>query len=108
MIALHRIPETPAITHAQVFVLELLLVFPLRCNVLRDELEEFGLLRTKADFYELFERLEELGFVAGYYTAKIVGEAIVRERSYEITNAGLRAYCAAYAFYSDGVLELLK
>ncbi len=25
-----------------------------------------------------------------------------------ITNAGLRAYCAAYAFYSDGVRDLLK
>ena len=66
MISPPRIPELPAITHAQFFVLESLMVCPLRCKDLRDELEEFGWLRTNATFYHLTRRLEELGFVKGF------------------------------------------
>ena len=106
MISPPRIPELPDVTHAQFFVLESLMVCPLRGKDLRDELEEFGWLRTNATFYSLTNRLEELGYVEGFYTAKIVGRFAVRERHYEITVAGLRAYHAAHAFYSNGVAPI--
>jgi DNA-binding PadR family transcriptional regulator len=101
-----RIPELPEITHAQFFVLESLMVCPLRGKDLRAELHEFGWLKTNATFYQLTKRLEKLGLIAGFYTAKIVGDFAVRERHYEITIAGVRAYHAAHAFYSNGVAAI--
>ena len=59
-------------------------------------------MKTNATFYELTKRLEELGYIAGYYTARIVGDFAVRERYYEITVAGVRAYHAAHTFYTNG------
>jgi len=106
MISPLRIPELPAITHAQFFVLESLMVCPLRGKDLRDELGEFGWLRTNATFYHLTRRLEELGFVEGFLSKKIVRMHAVRERHYEITVAGVRAYHAAHAFYSNGVAAI--
>jgi hypothetical protein len=106
MISPPRIPELPDISHAQFFVLESLMVCPLRGKDLRDELQEFGWLKTNATFYELTNRLEQLGYLKGYYTVKLVGKYAVRERHYEITVAGIRAYHAAHAFYSNGVAAI--
>ncbi|MFC1640167.1 hypothetical protein ACFL3B_05330 [Gemmatimonadota bacterium] len=106
MISPPRIPEIPEITHAQFFVLESLMVCPLRGKDLRDELQEFGWLKNTRTFYQLTKRLEELGLLAGFYTARIVGDYAVRERHYEITVAGVRAYHAAHAFYSNGVAAI--
>ena len=106
MISPPRIPDLPEITHAQFFVLESLMCSPMPGKYLREELELFGWLRTNATFYELTKRLEALGFIEGYYTAKIVGDFAVRERHYEVTVAGIRAYHAAHAFYSNGVAAI--
>ena len=102
MISSPRIPDLPDVTHAQFFALETLMVCPLPGKELRAELDEFGWLKTNSTFYELTKRLEELGFIAGYYTARIVRDFAVRERHYEITVAGVRAYHAAHTFYTNG------
>ena len=106
MIAPPRIPEPPAITHAQFFVLESLMVCPLRATDLREELEAFNWLKTDRTFHQLTVGLEELGYVMCFHVARADSASAVRERCYEITVAGVRAYRAAHAFYSNGSEDL--
>jgi hypothetical protein len=46
-------------------------------------------------------RLEEMGLVKGRYVAKPVKGQTVKERRYELTAAGARAYKATCAFYRE-------
>jgi hypothetical protein len=106
MITPPRIPHLPDITHVQFFVLESLMVCPLRGKDLRDELEEFGWLRTNETFPELINQLEKLGFVVGFYAVRILGDVELLDHRYELTVAGMRAYHRAHPFYSNGALDL--
>ena len=55
-----RIPEPPAITHAQFFVLETLMVCPFRATDLREELEAFNWLKTDQTFHFYSNGSEDL------------------------------------------------
>jgi len=82
------------------------MVCPLRGDDLRDELEAFSWLRTGQTFNELTGSLEELGYARCFEIARIMRLFAVSERHYEITVAGMRAYRAAHAFYSNGSGDL--
>ena len=102
MITAPRIPRLPDISHVQFFTLESLMVCPLPGKELRSELHEVGWARSQPTFHELTKRLEERGLIRGFYVRKFVGFFSIRERHFEITVAGVRAYHEAQAFYSNG------
>ena len=76
---------------------------------LRSELGELGLTRTGPTFYRLMGRLEEAGFVDGWYEQAVVESQIHRERVYEITGKGVGAWDATRTLHeaviSRGRLE---
>ena len=59
---------------------------------LRFELRELGLSKTGPTFYRLMGRLEDAGFVKGWYEQTVVESQIHRERLYEITGTGVEAW----------------
>jgi len=108
MITPRSFPSVPDLSHVQFFVLESLMVCPLSTKQLRSELHGVGWARSKPTFHELTKRLEERGLIHGFFERKFVGYFVIRERHYEITTAGVRAYHEAQAFYSNGAEQRVR
>ena len=68
--------------------------------------QSLGIKLSPASVRNVMAELEELGYLKGFYDARMVGDFAVRERHYEITVAGIRAYHSAHAFYSNGVAAI--
>ena len=108
MITPPRIPQLPAVTHVQFFVLESLMACPLPGKELRSELRANGWLRSKRNYDQITNTLEETGLVRGWNAHANVGDAADGEGHYEITVAGMRAYHAALAFYCNRAPQLVR
>lgn len=100
--------DLPAITHLQFLILDSLVADERAGQDVRDALERHGARRTLPAFYELMARLEKAGFVDGSYAAKTVNGQQVRERRYQITEAGREAHTATCAFYRDAMAGRLQ
>jgi DNA-binding PadR family transcriptional regulator len=90
----------PGITHLQFVVLGLLLDAPRAGRHIRSELATHGVRRTAPAFYQMMARLEDAGFVEGWYEQKIVDGQIIKERHYKLRAAGLRVWTATRDFYA--------
>jgi DNA-binding PadR family transcriptional regulator len=94
-------PRLPALTPLQFLVLGALLGDARRGRDLRRELARHAVRRTAPAFYQMMARLEDAGWVEGFYTQQIVDSQIIKERSYRITAAGQRAWTATRDFYAE-------
>ncbi len=52
-------------------------------------------------FYQLMARMEDAGFVEGWYEQQIVATQIIRERHYRITALGRRSWTETRTFYAS-------
>jgi DNA-binding PadR family transcriptional regulator len=96
-----RASRLPPVTHLQFLVLEFLLDAEEPGRAVRDMLRRHGVRRSTPAFYQLMARLEDVGLVRGQYVPKVVRGQTVKERRYELTASGARAYRTTCAFYRD-------
>jgi DNA-binding PadR family transcriptional regulator len=89
----------PAVTHLQVLVLEAVRDGDAIGRDLRDRLAAHGVRSSAPAFYQMMGRLEEAGFVEGWYEQKLVAGQNIKERRYRITRRGRRALDETRAFY---------
>ena len=59
---------------------------------IREELRSLGLRKAGPTFYRLMTRLEEAGFVEGWYEQEVLDGQIFRERVYQARPAGQQAW----------------
>ena len=95
----------PRITHLQFLVLSLLDGGELSGRYLRERLDEVGERKSGPAFYQLMARLEESGFVEGWYEVKPEKQQLVPERSYRITETGVQARDDAQRFYLEPAVK---
>jgi len=90
----------PRLTHLQFMLLGFLQQGPTCGQELRDALRSAGVRRSGPGFYQLMSRLEDSGFVRGRYEQRIVSGQIIRQRCYELTALGGRAWRDSRDFYA--------
>jgi DNA-binding PadR family transcriptional regulator len=93
-------PKLPEITALQFLVISLLSRAE-ECpgRELRARLLENGVRSTGPQFYQMMSRLEDAGYVEGWYAQKEIEHQVVNERRYRITADGLAAWDATADFY---------
>lgn len=91
----------PAITHLQFLVLEALAAGERAGRDLRALLADFGVRNSAPAFYQMMSRLEEAGWVEGWYDQKLIEGQNVKERRYRLTRPGTRALAETRAFYQE-------
>lgn len=96
--------KLPALSHLQFAVLGALLAGEQRGRELRRHLAQLRVRHSGPAFYQMMSRLEDAGLIEGWYTQKVVGGQIIKERRYAVTAAGRRAWNEARAFY----LQLIR
>lgn len=92
-------PSVPDISSLQQLALSALVSGALSGRELRDVLNEFGVRRTRAAFYQFMARLERDDLVAGEYVQTTVEGSTVTERRYTLTAAGRKALAEAADFH---------
>jgi len=92
----------PTITHLQFLVLGLLGDGPRSGRHIRAELGRHAVRRTSPAFYQMMARLEDAGFIEGWYDQKVVEGQLIKERHYCLRPAGVRAWRATRDFYLTG------
>jgi DNA-binding PadR family transcriptional regulator len=90
----------PVITHLQFAVLGLLHDQTRAGRDIREELRRFGVRRSAPAFYQMMARLEDAGYVEGWYEQKVIEGQLIKERSYRLRPAGARAWAATRDFYA--------
>jgi DNA-binding PadR family transcriptional regulator len=91
----------PPLSSLQFSVLTALLSDSRNGRDLRRTLRERGVRRTLAAFYQLMARLEDAGFVEGWYEQEVIRGQWIKERHYRITAAGATAWQATRKFYAE-------
>jgi DNA-binding PadR family transcriptional regulator len=89
----------PELTHLQFLVLSILLDGERSGREVRERLKEAGESKSGPAFYQFMARLEDAGFVEGWYDQKVVDGQSIKERRYKITGGGLRAWEEVRDFY---------
>jgi DNA-binding PadR family transcriptional regulator len=90
----------PDTTHLQFLVLGLLLDEPRAGRQIRSDLRGHGIRRTAPAFYQMMARLEDSGWVSGWYEQTVVDGQMLKERHYRLLPAGLREWTATRDFYA--------
>lgn len=95
-------PSLPLITPLQFLVLSLLT----KCDELagrnlRTLLLENGVKSSGPRFYQMMSRLEESGYVTGWYAQKEIEHQVVNERRYRIVAGGRDVWQKTCDFYSS-------
>src|SRR5688500_15649914 len=91
----------PDITHLQFLVLGVLMDGEQSGRHIRDHLAEADEHKSGPAFYQMMARLEDGGFVKGWYDQKVVEGQIIKERRYKIVSAGVRAWENTRDFYAE-------
>ncbi len=89
----------PGATHLQFLVLSVLMDGERSGREIRAKLDEQGQKKSGPAFYQFMARLEEARLVVGRYEQKVVDGQIIKERRYELTGDGLRAWEEVRDFY---------
>ncbi|NKB87675.1 MAG: hypothetical protein GKS06_05590 [Acidobacteria bacterium] len=89
----------PDITHLQFLVLSGLRDGTRAGRDLRALLADHGVRRSAPAFYQMMARLEDATLVAGSYETRVDNGQAIKERRYEVTPAGERAWEATREFY---------
>jgi DNA-binding PadR family transcriptional regulator len=66
---------------------------------LRERLKDIGLKRSGPAFYQLMARLEERGYVQGWYKQAVIDGQIIKQRFYNVTSEGFRVLQHTQRFY---------
>jgi len=90
----------PDATHLQFLMLSVLLNKKRTGRDVRAELANKGQKKTLAAFYQLMSRMEESGWIKGWYETKHINGQTVKERHYEILGAGIRTWESTRDFYA--------
>lgn len=93
----------PELSHLQFAVLGMLLDSERKGREIREQLAQLRVRQTGPAFYQMMARLEEAGFVEGWYTQKVVDGQILKERHYRVHATGEKAWRASRSFYLDSV-----
>jgi len=93
----------PPLSSLQFVVVGSLLDAPRNGRDLRRALRQAGVRRTLAAFYQLMARLEDAGWVEGWYEQEVIRGQLIKERHYRITPAGRAAWQATRRFYLGDV-----
>src|SRR5262245_31477815 len=91
--------KLPVITHLQFLVLDALAGDDHAGRTLRERLGAYGVRNSGPAFYQMMSRLEEAGFVEGWYEQTVVEGQNLKERRYRITKDGKRALDETRNFY---------
>lgn len=89
----------PELSHDQVLVLECIGTAELKGRHLREQLAENNRKKSGPAFYQMMSRMEESGFVEGWYEQRIVEGQIIKERTYKMTGKGHRALADTLEYY---------
>ena len=92
--------KLPSLSHLQLAVLGALVAGERKGREIRGELKQARVTHSGPAFYQMMSRLEDAGFVFGWYSQKVVAGQIIKERHYRITPAGRRAFKEARDFYA--------
>ncbi len=95
----------PRLSHLQFLIMGFLQSGTVRGKDLRGALSRAGERRSGPGFYQLMARLEDQGFVRGRYEQAVIEGQIIRERLYEPTAQGGRAWHVSREFYSQWILQ---
>ena len=93
-------PRIPDITHLQFLVLGILRAGERPGRFVRRALARHGIARTGPAFYQMMARLEDAGWIDGFYTQEVVDAQIIKERRYRVKPAGVRAWNSTRDFYA--------
>jgi DNA-binding PadR family transcriptional regulator len=91
----------PVLTHLQFIVIGVLLADEQSGKDVRRELRRHGVRRTGPAFYQMMARLEDAGWIDGFYTQEIVDAQIIKERHYRVKPSGVRAWNSTRDFYAS-------
>ena len=91
----------PTLTHLQFAILDVLGACKRSGREVRAGLKGRGIRKDGPAFYQLMARLEDAGFVKGWYDQKVIDGQIIKERRYQVLGAGLRAWTRTRDFYFD-------
>jgi DNA-binding PadR family transcriptional regulator len=103
-----RDARLPPLTHLQFLILSTLVDEDRPGRDMRAALATFGVGRTAAAFYQTMARLEQAGFVEGWYEQIVVGDQAVTERRYTLKQAGRKLVEETQRFYTGAAAATLK
>jgi DNA-binding PadR family transcriptional regulator len=89
----------PELTHLQFLVLSILLDGERSGREVRERLTEAGETKSGPAFYQFMARLEDAGFVEGWYDQKVIDGQSIKERRYRIIGNGTKAWEDVRDFY---------
>ena len=89
----------PKLTHLQFLVLGIIRREQRSGKHIRNALRDLGIRKSGPSFYQSMARLEDVGYVRGWYEQEVIDSQIIRERFYEITALGNRTWLASREFY---------
>ncbi len=93
--------QIPKLTHLQFAILTALVSGKRAGREIRGRLAEVGSRKSGPAFYQLMGRMEDAGYVTGWYEQEIVESQIIRQRHYRITAGGGEAWQRARNFYAE-------
>jgi DNA-binding PadR family transcriptional regulator len=91
----------PSLTPLQFLVIGSLLAGEQRGSAVRQELARHRVRRTAPAFYQMMARVEDAGWVTGFYRQRVEDGQLLKERWYRITAAGTRAWTETRDFYGE-------
>ena len=91
--------NAPNVTHLQFQVLGILIGGTKSGQSIRSELLRQGVKKSGPGFYQLMARLEDAGFVKGWYEQRQIGDQAVKERFYHLTGKGSQTWRRTKDFY---------
>ena len=97
------VTQIPKLSHLQFLVVGIVRGGSLPGRTVRARLADFGVRKSGPGFYQLMARLEDAGLVEGRYEKEIVEGQIIRERHYQLTASGSRAWEGSRDFYVNAI-----
>ena len=91
----------PTLSHDQVLVLECVGTSEVKGRHVREQLANNNRRKSGPAFYQMMSRMEEAGYVDGWYEQKIVEGQIIKERTYKMTGKGHRALTETLEYYRE-------
>ena len=98
----------PELSHLQFAVLGILRGGEHKGRDLRRQLSQLRVRQTGPAFYQMMARLEEAGFIEGWYVQQVLDGQILKERHYRICMEGERAWRASRSFYLESIRSAEK
>lgn len=91
----------PTPSHLQFLVMSVLLDSERAGHQVRQQMAESGVKKSGPAFYQMMARLEDTGWVKGWYDEKVIDGQMIRERRYKLTGKGARAHRQTCDFYAQ-------